>query len=94
MANTIVKKSPERKCMGCNEKKPKKELIRILRTPEGSIELDTTGKKSGRGAYICKSKTCFDKAYKTKRLDRCLETVIPEDVYEKIKLGFDLGDEN
>lgn len=80
--------------MGCNEKKPKKELIRILRTPQGSIELDTTGKKSGRGAYICKDKNCFDKAYKTKRLEKCLEVVIPEEIYENIKLNFDLGDEN
>ena len=94
MANMIVKKSPERKCMGCNEKKPKKELIRVLRTPQGTIEMDITGKKSGRGAYICKSKSCFDKAYKTKRLERCLETVIPEEVYEIIKQSFDVGDEN
>ena len=94
MANTVVKKIPERKCMGCNEKKPKKELIRVLRTPEGKVELDTTGKKSGRGAYICKSKACFDKAYKSKRLERCLEVDIPDEVYENIKNSFDLGDEN
>ena len=85
MANTTVKKIPERKCMGCNEKKPKKELIRVLRTPQGEIELDITGKKSGRGAYICKSKSCFDKAYKSKRLERCLETQIPDEIYDRLE---------
>ncbi len=85
MAANIVKKIPERKCMGCNEKKPKKELIRVVRVPEGTVELDTIGKKSGRGAYICKSVGCFEKAVKTKRLERCLETQISSDVYEQIK---------
>ena len=91
MANT-VKKIPERKCMGCNEKKAKKELIRVVRTPEGTVELDTTGKKSGRGAYICPRKACFEKAYKSKRLERCLEVVIPEEVYETAKQQIETGD--
>ncbi len=82
---TIVKKIPERKCMGCNEKRPKKELVRVVRTPEGAVELDTTGKKSGRGAYICPKVSCYEKALKTKRLERCLETEIPETVYELVK---------
>ena len=84
MAN-VVKKIPERKCMGCNEKRPKKELVRVVRTPEGEVVLDTVGKKSGRGAYICKSVSCFEKAHKTKRLERVLEVEIPESVYDEVK---------
>lgn len=84
MAN-IVKKIPERKCMGCNEKRPKKELIRVVRTPEGDVCLDLVGKKSGRGAYICKSVSCFEKALKSKRLERTLEVEIPDSVYEEVK---------
>ena len=84
MAN-IVKKIPERKCMGCNEKRPKKELIRVVRTPEGDVCLDLVGKKSGRGAYICKSVSCFEKALKSKRLERTLEVEIPDSVYEDVK---------
>ena len=76
------KKIPMRKCMGCNEMKPKRELIRAVKSPEGEISLDLTGKKSGRGAYICPDKKCFDKARKGKRLERALETSIPEEVYE------------
>ena len=76
------KKIPMRKCLGCNEMKPKKELIRAVKSPEGEISLDLTGKKSGRGAYICPDKKCFDKARKGKRLERALETSIPEEVYE------------
>ena len=81
----IVKKIPERKCMGCNEKRPKKELIRVVRTPEGEVSLDLVGKKSGRGAYICKSVSCFEKALKSKRLERTLEVEIPDSVYEDVK---------
>lgn len=84
MAN-IVKKVPERKCMGCNEKRPKKELIRVVRTPEGEVVIDLVGKKSGRGAYICKSVSCFEKALKSKRIERCLEVEIPGSVYEQMK---------
>ena len=84
MAN-VVKKIPERKCMGCNEKKPKKELVRIVRTPEGEVMLDVTGKKSGRGAYICPKVSCYEKAFKSKRLERTLEVEIPDSVYEQAK---------
>ena len=76
------KKIPMRKCMGCNEMKPKKELIRVVKSSEGEISLDLTGKKSGRGAYICPDKKCFDKARKGKRIERALETSIPEEVYD------------
>ncbi|MBE6682069.1 MAG: YlxR family protein [Ruminococcaceae bacterium] len=85
MAN-IVKKVPERKCMGCNEKRPKKELIRVVRTPEGDVVIDLVGKKSGRGAYICKSVSCFEKALKSKRIERCLEVEIPDSVYDEMKM--------
>lgn len=76
------KKIPMRKCLGCNEMKPKKELIRAVKSPDGEISLDLTGKKSGRGAYICPDKSCFDKARKAKRLERALEAQIPENVYD------------
>lgn len=76
------RKIPMRKCLGCNEMKPKKELIRAVKSPEGEISLDLTGKKSGRGAYICPDKDCFDKARKGKKLERALETKIPESVYD------------
>ena len=71
-----------RKCLGCNEMKRKKELIRAVKSPVGEISLDLTGKKSGRGAYICPDKNCFDKARKGKRLERALETQIPDSVYD------------
>lgn len=93
MAN-IVKKIPERKCMGCNEKLPKKELIRVVRTPEGEVLLDTTGKKSGRGAYICPKVSCYEKALKSKRLERCLEIQIPESVYDEVKATLSKEDVN
>ncbi len=80
-----VKKIPMRKCMGCNEMKPKKELIRAVKSPEGEISLDLTGKKSGRGAYICPDKKCFQKARKGKRLEKALETAIPENVYDAME---------
>ena len=76
------KKIPMRKCLGCNEMKPKKDLIRAVKSPEGEISLDLTRKKSGRGAYICPDKNCFDKARKGKRLERALETQIPDSVYD------------
>jgi predicted RNA-binding protein YlxR (DUF448 family) len=78
------KKIPMRKCLGCNEMKPKKELIRAVKSPDGEISLDLTGKKSGRGAYICPDKGCFDKARKARRLERALETKIPESVYDEM----------
>ena len=85
MPNNVVKKIPERKCMGCNEKKPKKELVRVVRVPDGNVLLDLTGKVSGRGAYICPKVSCYEKALKTKRLERCLETEIPDEVYARVK---------
>ena len=77
------KKVPMRKCVGCNESKQKKELVRIVRSPEGEISLDMTGKKSGRGAYICPNAECLNKARKSKRIDRILETTVPDSVYDE-----------
>lgn len=82
---TTVKKQPTRRCTGCGEHFPKCELIRVLRTPEGDIVIDAGGKRSGRGAYICKSVTCFRKARKQKRLEASLECSIPEEVYAKLE---------
>ncbi|MCG8402384.1 MAG: YlxR family protein [Firmicutes bacterium] len=74
-----VKKVPRRVCVGCREMKPKRELIRVVRTPEESIEIDHTGKRSGRGAYICASMECLEEAIKGKRLERALkQTIAPE----------------
>lgn len=80
------KKIPERKCTGCGESKPKNTLIRIVRSPEGAIFLDFTGKKSGRGAYICKNSSCFKKARKNRGFERSLECVIPDEIYETLEL--------
>lgn len=78
------KKVPLRRCVGCGEMKNKKEMIRVLKTPE-EIILDTTGKKNGRGAYLCFSKECFEKAVKNKGLERSFKMSIPGEVYENLK---------
>lgn len=80
-----TKKKPERRCISCNEKKEKNELLRIVRTPEKNIEIDLTGKKNGRGAYICKSEECLNKIIKSKRLERNFEIEIKTDFYEEIR---------
>lgn len=80
-----IKKIPMRMCNGCMEMKPKKELIRIVKSPEGEVSVDLTGKKSGRGAYVCKSIECLEKAVKAKRLNRNLETSIDEVIYIRLK---------
>ena len=79
-----VKKIPQRKCVGCGEMKSKKELIRVVRSPEGEIFLDLTGKKAGRGAYVCSDKECITKAYKGHRLEKALEKQVNDDVYKKL----------
>ncbi|MBP1744032.1 MAG: hypothetical protein H6Q58_1010 [Firmicutes bacterium] len=80
-----AKKIPQRMCTGCSEMKSKKELIRVVKNKEGEVSIDLTGKKSGRGAYICKNQECFEKAYKTKRLEKNLETKIDEELYNSLK---------
>lgn len=76
------KKIPMRMCLGCGEMKPKKELIRAVKSPEGDVSLDFTGKKSGRGAYICRSSECFEKAQKGRRFEKAFSCRIDESVYE------------
>ena len=80
-----VKKIPMRMCTGCSQMKPKKELIRVVRSPEGEILLDETGKKSGRGAYLCPEAECLKKAVKSRRLDRTLQCTVPEEVYRSLE---------
>ncbi len=79
-----VKKIPMRMCLGCNEMKPKKELIRVVRSPEGEVSLDRTGKKAGRGAYVCPGRPCLEKALKAKRLQRNLEAEISPELQEAL----------
>ena len=76
---------PTRRCVGCGEHLPKNTLIRVLRTPEGEIVLDLIGKRSGRGAYVCKSTACLKKAVKSKRLEASLECRIPEEIYATLE---------
>lgn len=80
-----MNKIVERTCMACNQKKDKRELLRIVRTTEGNVEVDLTGKKNGRGAYICKSEACLNKVIKTKHLERILEKGITDEIYEMIR---------
>ena len=78
------KKIPVRRCVGCNAQRPKRELVRIVRSPDGQISLDLTGKKSGRGAYLCPAAECLAKARKAKRLERALDQPVPEEVYARL----------
>lgn len=80
-----VKKIPTRQCVGCRELKPKGSLIRVIKDEHGEISLDLTGKKNGRGAYLCKDISCFKKARKTKGLERSLKQVISDEIYESIE---------
>lgn len=80
----MQKKIPMRQCLGCREMKPKRELIRVVRSPEGEISLDFKGKAPGRGAYICPAPACLKQAIKAKAPERAFSTQIPEAVYEKL----------
>jgi len=82
------KKLPLRMCAGCSQMKPKKELIRVVKTNEGEISLDFTGRKNGRGAYMCRSLDCLKKARKTKRIDRTFKAVIPAEIYDSLEKDF------
>jgi predicted RNA-binding protein YlxR (DUF448 family) len=84
MKTVKPKKVPQRKCVGCEQLKDKKDLIRVVRSPEGEISLDKTGKKAGRGAYVCPDKECIAKAVKGKRLDKALDKTISQDIYEML----------
>ena len=80
-----VKKVPLRRCAGCSEQKSKKEFVRVVRTPDGDIILDDTGKANGRGVYLCPKKSCLQKARKAKRLERNLDTAIPEEIWNALE---------
>lgn len=80
----MQKKIPMRQCTGCREMKPKRELVRVVKSPEGEISLDFRGKSPGRGAYVCPDPACLKKAIKSKALDRALETTIPEEIYDRL----------
>ena len=81
-----VKKIPLRQCIGCGEMKNKKEMVRILKTAEGEIVLDATGKKNGRGAYICPSMDCFRKAKKSRGLDRTFKMAVRAEIYDRLEM--------
>ena len=81
----MQKKIPQRQCMGCRERKPKREMIRIVRGTDGNVSLDFGGKMNGRGAYICPNPDCLAKAIRSKALDRSLEVTIPETVYDRLR---------
>ena len=90
----MQKKIPQRQCMGCRERKAKRELIRVVRMTDGNVSLDFSGKLNGRGAYICPDPACLQKAQKAKALERSLETEVPELVYERLNKeleGYSLG---
>ena len=80
-----MKRQPQRTCMGCNEKKDKKDLIRIVKNKNGEISIDRTGKQEGRGAYLCDNIECLEKAIKTKRIERVFEQKILDEIYEKLR---------
>ncbi len=80
-----TRRVPLRKCTGCNEMKPKKELVRVVKSPEGEISIDLTGKKAGRGAYVCRDTACLVKAIKAKRLEKAFSCEIPDEVFERME---------
>ena len=83
----MVKKQPQRICAVCRQSKSKKELIRLVRDPQGNISLDPTGKKSGRGAYLCNNPECLKKARKQRCLERSLKTAIPDELWEQVAIA-------
>ena len=87
----MQKKIPQRQCMGCRERKEKRALIRVVRTPEGEVTLDFSGKKNGRGAYLCPNPDCLKKAIRAKSLDRSLEVTIPQEVYDRLEKEMEAG---
>ncbi|MDR1928093.1 MAG: YlxR family protein [Oscillospiraceae bacterium] len=81
------RRQPLRKCVGCNEMKPKKELIRAVKSPQGEVALDRTGKAPGRGAYLCPDAACLRKAHKAHRLERAFSCRIPDEIYQQLEEG-------
>lgn len=90
----MPKKIPMRQCVGCREMKPKKELVRVVRSPEGAITLDFRGKSPGRGAYVCPDPDCLKKAIRSKALARALDTAIPQEVYDALEKRMEAGDQD
>lgn len=88
------KKVPTRQCLGCSEHRPKNELLRVVRAPDGTVSLDFTGKKSGRGAYICKNAACLKQAQRRRSLSRSLECEIPDEVFAAMEAELDAAAEN
>ncbi len=89
----MAKKIPMRQCVGCGELKDKKKMVRILKTPEGDITLDMTGRKNGRGAYVCRSAECLSRARRNKGLERSFKMSIPNEVYDNLEKEFNASDE-
>ena len=87
----MQKKIPQRQCMGCRERKEKREMIRVVRTTEGDVRLDFSGKLNGRGAYVCPDIECLKKAQKSKALERSLEVEIPQEVYDRLTKEMEAG---
>ena len=87
----MIKRQPQRTCMGCNTKKDKKDLVRIVKNKENKISIDKTGKQEGRGAYICNDVQCLEKVIKSKRLEKALDIKISEEIYENLR-GVILGE--
>ena len=91
-AAVLEKKIPMRQCLGCREMKPKRELIRVVRSPEGEISLDFRGKAPGRGAYLCPDPQCLKKAIKARALERAFSAQIPEEIYARLEQEMEAGD--
>ena len=87
----MQKKIPQRQCMGCRERKPKRDMIRVVRGVDGTVSLDFGGKMNGRGAYICPDPECLKKAIRSKSLDRSLEVTIPQEVYDRLTKEMEAG---
>ncbi len=87
----MQKKIPQRQCMGCRERKPKRDMIRVVRMTDGTVNLDFGGKMNGRGAYVCPDVECLKKARKSRALERCLETEIPQEVYDRLEKEMEAG---
>ena len=88
----MQKKIPQRQCMGCRERKAKRDMIRVVRGTDGTVSLDFGGKMNGRGAYICPDPECLKKAIRSKALDRSLEVTIPEEVYDRLQKEMEVKD--
>ena len=81
----MAKKIPSRQCVGCRESRTKRELIRVIRTPEGQVALDETGRMNGRGAYLCRRVECLQKASRSRGLERSLKVTIPDEIYDRLE---------